>query len=220
VGFGGKDVYIDLGAERDALDPMLAAERGTMRIAVEIKTFTGPSVIGDLEQAIGQYLLYRSWLRRTEPERLLHLAVDTEAALGVFEQEFGRIVADDLQIRLIVVDTTAERDMDALSRYRQIITGLLSDLAEAGAQAEVDILPVFDSVHDNYLLVDAGWDGVQRIHHIIVHLRLRNGKVWVEADNTDAKIVQQLLDAGLTKDEIVLAFYSPRKRPLTEFAVA
>jgi len=109
VGFGGKDVYIDLGAERDALDPMLAAERGTMRIAVEIKTFTGPSVIGDLEQAIGQYLLYRSWLRRTEPERLLYLAVDTEAALGVFEQEFGRIVADDLQIRLIVVDTTAER---------------------------------------------------------------------------------------------------------------
>jgi hypothetical protein len=111
-------------------------------------------------------------------------------------------------------------DMDALSRYRQIITGLLSDLAEAGAQAEVDILPVFDTAHDNYLLVDAGWDGVRRIHHIIVHLRLRNGKVWVEADNTDARVVQQLLDAGLTKDEIVLAFYSPRKRPLTEFAVA
>lgn len=109
VEFGGKDVYIDLGAERDAADPVLAAERGTTRIAVEIKTFTGPSVIADLEQAIGQYLLYRSWMSRTEPERLLYLAVDTEAALGVFEQEFGRIIADDLQIRLVVVDTAVER---------------------------------------------------------------------------------------------------------------
>lgn len=109
VEFGGKDVYIDLGAERDAADPVLAAERGTARIAVEIKTFTGPSVIADLEQAVGQYLLYRSWMSRTEPERLLYLAVDTEAALGVFEQEFGRIIADDLQIRLVVVDTAVER---------------------------------------------------------------------------------------------------------------
>jgi len=109
VEFGGKDVYIDLGAERDAIDPVLAAERGTTRIAVEIKTFSGPSVIADLQQAVGQYLLYRSWMRRTEPERLLYLAVDTEAALGVFDQEFGRSIADDLQIRLVVVDTTVER---------------------------------------------------------------------------------------------------------------
>ncbi len=109
--------------------------------------------------------------------------------------------------------------MDALSRYRQIIVTVLRDLAEASMQAEVDVLPVFDSVHDNYLLIDAGWDGVRRIHHIIAHLRLRNGKIWVEADNTNTEIVQQLLNAGLSKDEIVLAFYSPQKRRLTEFAV-
>lgn len=110
--------------------------------------------------------------------------------------------------------------MDALSRYRQVITGVLTDLAEAGAPQGVELLRVFDTVHDNYLLVDAGWDGVRRIHHIVAHMRLRNGKVWVEADNTNAELVRQLLDAGLTKDEIVLAFYSPQKRPLTEFAVA
>jgi hypothetical protein len=97
---------------------------------------------------------------------------------------------------------------------------VLSDLAEASAQDGVEILPLFDTTRDNYLVLDAGWDDVRRIHHIIAHLRIHNGKVWVEADNTDIQIVQQLLDAGIPKASIVLAFYSPHKRPLTEFAVA
>jgi len=110
--------------------------------------------------------------------------------------------------------------METVSRYRQAITRVLSDLAEASARDEVEIASLFDTAHDQYLLIDMGWHGVQRIHHIIAHLRIHNGKIWVEADNTNAEIVQQLLDAGIAKTEIVLAFYSPQKRPLTEFAVA
>jgi len=110
--------------------------------------------------------------------------------------------------------------METLSQYRQVITSVLNDLAEASARDDVETLPLFDTTHDNYLLLDAGWDGVRRIHHIVAHLRLRNGKVWVEADNTDQAIVQQLLDAGIPKEAIVLAFYSPQKRPFTEFAAA
>ena len=110
--------------------------------------------------------------------------------------------------------------METLSRYRQVIISILSDLAEASARDAVETLPLFDTTHDNYLLLDVGWDGVRRIHHVISHLRFRNGKIWVEADNTDVAIVQHLLNAGIPKEAIVLAFYSPQKRPLTEFAVA
>ena len=66
----------------------------------------------------------------------------------------------------------------------------------------------------------ARWDGVRRIHHIIAHLRIKNDKVWVEADNTDANLVQRLLDDEIAREAIVLAFYTPQKRALTEFAVA
>jgi hypothetical protein len=110
--------------------------------------------------------------------------------------------------------------METVSYYRQVITSVLSDLAEASVRDNAETLPIFDTTHENYLLLDAGWDGIQRIHHIIAHLRIHNGKIWVEADNTDQEIVQQLLDAGIPKEAIVLAFYSPQKRPLTEFAVA
>lgn len=110
--------------------------------------------------------------------------------------------------------------MDAHSRYRQIITGVLTEFAETGTRSEVELVCAFDTLRDNYLLVNTGWDGVRRIHHIVAHMRLHNGKVWVETDNTNTELVQQLLNAGLSKEEIVLAFYSPQKRPFTEFAVA
>ena len=48
--WGGKDMYIDLGAEL-----LLAAEKGEQRIAVEIKSFLGRSELEDLERALGQF---------------------------------------------------------------------------------------------------------------------------------------------------------------------
>jgi hypothetical protein len=53
--------------------------------------------------------LYRTWMRQTDPQRLLYLAVDVEAAQSVFAQAFGRVVAEDVAIRLIVVDVQTQR---------------------------------------------------------------------------------------------------------------
>jgi hypothetical protein len=50
---GGRSAYIDLGAEK-----LLAAEKAGQRIAVEVKSFVSPSPVKDLEQALGQYILY------------------------------------------------------------------------------------------------------------------------------------------------------------------
>ena len=53
--YGGRKLFVDLGAER-----VLAAEKGTEKIAVEVKSFVGASEINDLENALGQiYLLPR-----------------------------------------------------------------------------------------------------------------------------------------------------------------
>jgi hypothetical protein len=44
-------VLVDLGAER-----LIAAQRGDEKIAVEIKSFTGPSAIHEMQMALGQYI--------------------------------------------------------------------------------------------------------------------------------------------------------------------
>jgi XisI protein len=110
--------------------------------------------------------------------------------------------------------------METITRQREAIIQVLSELATMSNQGhETETLTLFDTERDNYALITTGWRGIQRLHHITVHLRIVNGTVWVEADNTNVEIVQQLLDLGLTKDEIVLAFYSRNKRPFTAFAV-
>lgn len=66
LSYGQTDVFIDLGAEK-----LIAAEKEGRRIAVEVKTFLGPSDIRNLEVAVGQYVFYRSLLNRIDPERIV-----------------------------------------------------------------------------------------------------------------------------------------------------
>ena len=53
----------------------------------------------------------------------------------------------------------------------------------------------------------------------MVYLRIQNEKIWVEEDWTKQGIVNDLLAAGVVKEDIVLGFQHPSKRPLTDFAV-
>jgi XisH protein len=67
---GKQSTYIDLGAER-----LLAAEKQERRIAVEVKSFISPSLVKDLEQALGQYIMYGQVLSKQNSDLLLYLAM-------------------------------------------------------------------------------------------------------------------------------------------------
>jgi hypothetical protein len=79
---------------------------------------------------------------------------------------------------------------------------------------------ILDEQRDQYLWLRCGWDGKKRVQHIILYLQIQNGKIWVEEDNTDLGIVDDLLTAGIPKTDIILGFHHPSKRALTEFAIA
>jgi hypothetical protein len=79
---------------------------------------------------------------------------------------------------------------------------------------------ILDPENDHYQLVDVGWDNYNRIHHCVLHLDIKDGKIWVQEDLTDPGIVEKLLERGVPKEDIVLAFHAPYKRPYTGFATA
>ena len=87
ISWGGRDMYIDLGAER-----LIAAERGEQKIAVEVKSFVGDSVVADLEKAIGQFVLYRAVLAERDPDRKLYLAVPKDILQNVFVEPLGELL--------------------------------------------------------------------------------------------------------------------------------
>ena len=94
---GVRQVYIDLGAER-----LLAAIKGNQEIAVEVKTFIGASSITDYHLAVGQFLNYRSILRRQQPTRTLYLAISIEVYSSFFKEDLPQISIEDYQIKLLV----------------------------------------------------------------------------------------------------------------------
>jgi hypothetical protein len=51
-------------------------------------------------------------------------------------------------------------------------------------------------------------------------VRLHNNKICVEADWLEEGIVKRLLERGMPKEDIVLAFHHPEVRTLTDFAMS
>ncbi len=105
VSVGKTDLLIDLGAER-----ILAAERGGERIAVEIKSFIKPSLIQDLKEALGQYILYEGALLES-PEnvgRTLFLAIRIATYEAIFDEAIGKMLLRHAKLKMIVYDSEKE----------------------------------------------------------------------------------------------------------------
>ena len=100
---GNRKLFADLGAER-----LVAAQKGTQKIAVEIKTFRRISTIEDLQEAVGQFVLYRDVLAEQEPEREVFVAVPDAIIDTVFAEEIGLILLRRGSIRLFGYNVAEE----------------------------------------------------------------------------------------------------------------
>ena len=105
ISVGKTDLLIDLGAER-----IVGAERNGERIAVEIKSFVRLSLIQDLKEAVGQFVLYEGALSESpkNTDRTLFLAIRDETYDAVFEEAIGQMLLRHTHLRLIVFDPIEE----------------------------------------------------------------------------------------------------------------
>ena len=62
----------------------------------------------DMERAIGQYVLYRIFLKRIEPDRALYLAVPQDVLEDLFQRVPGQGFLEDEQGKVFGVDNESE----------------------------------------------------------------------------------------------------------------
>ena len=113
--------------------------------------------------------------------------------------------------------------MDKLMGYRDLLKRSLCEyerLYNLRPTPGVESFVIFDEERDHYLLVSLGWAEHRRVRRIVLYVRLRDGKFWIEEDWTENGLATDLLRGGVPREDIVLAFHPPERRPLTEFAVA
>ena len=99
IQFKGIRLYADLEAEKP-----LAAEKEGRKIVVEIKVFNTPSPITELEKAIGQYGIYRTFLKQSNPSQQIYLAIAQDVYQDFFKQPAIETIMDDHQISLLVFE--------------------------------------------------------------------------------------------------------------------
>lgn len=87
-------------------------------------------------------------------------------------------------------------------------------------EASFQIVSVCDREQNRYLLREEGWEGRKRVHGVLADLEIKDGKVWIQADNTDRPLAEELLRLGIPREQIVLGFRSPERRAASEFAAA
>ncbi|BAZ51836.1 FdxN element excision controlling factor protein like [Nostoc sp. NIES-4103] len=111
--------------------------------------------------------------------------------------------------------------MDKLESYRNIIRKILgSYLNITYANANIRNRAAFDLESDQYLIISEGWDNKKHLHSCLIHIEIIHNKVWIQCDNTENGIANELVEAGIPKEDIVLGFHEPNVRKYTGFAVA
>lgn len=95
-----RTLSIDLGGER-----IIGAEKGTEKIAVEIKSFLKESFIYDFYEAFGQYLVYEDFLADQDPERTPYLAISEDIFARKFKDDTDVLrICRKYNVKILIID--------------------------------------------------------------------------------------------------------------------
>jgi hypothetical protein len=110
--------------------------------------------------------------------------------------------------------------MDTLERYRQIVSKLIQEYAKyKPSHGQIETEAIIDREKDHYEVMHIGWDGQIRIHGSVIHIDIIQGKIWIQYDGTNRPVADELLEAGVPREDIILAFHPPQVRQYTDFGV-
>jgi hypothetical protein len=111
--------------------------------------------------------------------------------------------------------------MDILNQWREIIEKILQYHANLPYRyGDVSSYVVVSRDRNHYLLMHEGWEEQRRVHGCVVHVEIRDDKLWIHYDGIEDSITEELVAAGIPKDHIVLAFHPPFVRQHTGYALA
>lgn len=110
--------------------------------------------------------------------------------------------------------------MDRIDQYRSIVRNVIEEYAKGKpSRGAIESEAIIDREGDHYEVMFVGWHDQRRVHGSVVHIDIKDGKIWIQHDGTNRPVADELMAAGVPREDIVLAFHPADVRPLTGFAV-
>jgi XisI protein len=110
-----------------------------------------------------------------------------------------------------------------IQQYEQLIINYLSEKELIADKNEgYERIVVSDKTQHHYQLLATGWATSSRfVNTILIHIHIKpDGKIWLLENNTDAHVAEDLVQKGVSKENIVLGFHPPQLRSYSGYAVA
>ena len=111
--------------------------------------------------------------------------------------------------------------MATLEHLISTVEATLEDYAQIQySSGEISRHTVFDRSRGRFLIMLEGWEGETRVHGCLIDVQIKGDKLWIERDGTENGVALDFERQGVPKSQIVLAFYSPAHRLLTDYPAA
>lgn len=111
--------------------------------------------------------------------------------------------------------------MARIKEYQQYVKQILLKYAQyKPAYGEIEVETIFDEERNHYQVVHIGWHQQRWIHSCVIHIDIKNDKIWIQWNGTEEDIAAELVNMGVPKQDIVLGFQSPFMRQYTSYAVS
>jgi hypothetical protein len=111
--------------------------------------------------------------------------------------------------------------MDKLTFHQQQLLTFLQQYKEEYRQdpGDVDTQIIADRENHHYLLVRVGWKQQRFYHYCLFHFDLKGDKIWIQQNNTETQVGDELMALGVAREDIVLGFKPEAIRVHTGFGV-
>ncbi|NES20696.1 MAG: XisI protein [Symploca sp. SIO3E6] len=104
--------------------------------------------------------------------------------------------------------------------YSEVIQTVLRNHGKNYPNSQTEVQIIFDTERHRHQVLNIGWQELTRVFGCIIYVEIKDGKIWIERDRTEIGVANELVEAGVPKQDIVLDFKAPYRRKFTEFAAS
>ena len=110
--------------------------------------------------------------------------------------------------------------MDKITRYQNIVIGLMEEVASKpyANAPEIEQQVIADTQRHHYQLINIGWHRGHFVFRPLLHFDIKDGKIWVQQNDTEIEIGDELVERGVRAKDIVFGFLPAEDRALVKFA--
>ena len=112
--------------------------------------------------------------------------------------------------------------MDKITLYQNAIIDLLKEYVSIKPvnMKDTEQQLIVDRERNHFAFVRLGWEGDQFIYQCIIHFDIKDGKIWLQQNRTDQKLIDELIAKGINQNDIVIGFIPPYARLANNVAAA